>query len=305
MTTTTMDAQELGQSQLTIGDLAARTGLTPASIRMWEARHGFPEPRRLPSGHRRYAEADVELIHRVLRRRAAGIRLEVAIAEAAASAPPATPSVFAELRRRHPHLAAFRLRKTTLLALSWAIEDECCARAQRPTLFGVFQHERYYHASLPRWNELARVARSTMALAEFTSRRSNEERPVRVDLAPDAPMRREWAVVCDAADLPAALTAWELPGQTTVPDRHRLFEAVWTIDPRAVRDAARVCAQVAASAGVAEAGPLLHELAEDPSPSRIDAAGMTTLFNRVVAYVDRVGDVPSKGPLQEGRASGR
>jgi len=289
MTTSTAEAQEDGQLELTIGDLARRTGLTPAVIRMWESRHNFPGPRRLPSGHRRYAERDVELIHGVLRRRDAGIRLEVAIAEASASSPPATPSVYAELRRKHPHLDAHRLKKTTLLALSWAIEDECCARAQRATIFGGFQREHYYRPSLSRWNELARVARSTMAIAEFTSQPTADERPIRVPLAPDAPMRREWAVVCDASDFPAALTAWELPGQTTVPDRHRLFEAMWTVDPRAVRDAARVCAQVAATAGVAEAAPVLYELAADPSPSRIDPAGMTTLFNRVVAYVDRVG----------------
>ena len=289
MTTSTAEAQEDGQLELTIGDLARRTGLTPAVIRMWESRHNFPGPRRLPSGHRRYAERDVELIHGVLRRRDAGIRLEVAIAEASAWSPPATPSVYAELRRKHPHLDAHRLKKTTLLALSWAIEDECCARAQRATIFGGFQREHYYRPSLSRWNELARVARSTMAIAEFTSKPTADERPVRVPLAPDAPMRREWAVVCDASDFPAALTAWELPGQTTVPDRHRLFEAIWTVDPRAVRDAARVCAQVAATAGVAEAAPVLYELAADPSPSRIDPAGMTTLFNRVVAYVDRVG----------------
>jgi hypothetical protein len=102
-------------------------------------------------------------------------------------------------------------------------------------------------------------------------------------------MRREWAIVCDAVDLPACLAAWELPGQTTVADRDRIFEAVWTIEPQAVRDAARVCAQVARSAGVNEAAPLLYELAEDPVPRALDVAGATVLFNRVVAYVDRLG----------------
>ncbi|CAN5320806.1 hypothetical protein BH18ACT9_BH18ACT9_02150 [soil metagenome] len=277
-------------ASITIGDLARRTGLTPAVIRVWETRHGFPRPHRLESGHRRYDESDVELVQGVLRRREAGIRLEVAIAEAAAWSPPATPSVFAELRRRHHHLVPHRLKKSTMLALSWSIEDECCARAQRATIFGAFQHEDYYRPAVPRWMELARVAHSTMVLAEFTSQTSAlEEGPIRVELASDAPMRREWAVVCDAPDLPAALSAWELPGQTTVPERHRLFEAVWTIDPQAVRDAARVCAQVAQSAGVAEAGPLLYELAGDPLPSRIDPAAATTMFNRVVAYVDRLG----------------
>ena len=285
-----MEKQE-AQPNLTIGDLARRTGVTPAVLRMWESRHGFPVPRRLESGHRRYAESDVALVERVLHRRDAGIRLDVAIAEAAGSTAPGSPSVFAELRRKHPHLAPHRLKKSTLLALSWALEDEFCARAGTPVLFGAFQTERFYRPSAPRWNELARVARAAMVLADFpaVADEGDPHRPTRVPLAEDAPMRREWAVVCDAPDLPACLTAWELPGQSEVPDRHRLFEAVWTIEPRAVRDAARVCAQVAQSAGVVAAGPLLYELADDPAPGVIDVLGATTLFNRVVAYVDRLG----------------
>ena len=78
-------------------------------------------------------------------------------------------------------------------------------------------------------------------------------------------MRREWTVVCDAPDYPALLTAWELPGQSTVPDRQRLFEAIWTVEPAVVRDGARACAQVALQLGHAEAAPLLYELARQPA----------------------------------------
>lgn len=289
MTTTRPEKQE-GQPNLTIGDLARRTGLTPAVIRMWESRHGFPRPHRLESGHRRYDESDVALVERVLRRRDAGIRLEVAISEAAAAAAPSTPSVFAELRRRHPHLAPHPLRKATLLALSRALEDECCARAQSPHLFGAFQERRFYTASAPRWNELARVARSTIVFADFPGLADVDVQhlPTQVPLSADAPMRREWSLVCDAVDLPACLAAWELPGQSAAPDRDRLFEAVWTVEPRAVHDAARVCAKVALDAGVPQAGRLLHEPTGDPGPTSADLAGATALFNRVVAYVDRL-----------------
>lgn len=274
--------------ELTIGDLARRAGVSTAVLRMWESRYGFPEARRLASGHRRYADADVELVRHVLRRKAAGVRLDVAIAEAAASAPPASPSIFAELRRRHPALAVHRLRKSTLIALSWAIEDECCAVADHPVLFGAFQRGRFYEASAGRWSELARVARSAVVFADGWDPGAHTTRgPLRVDLAADAPMRREWAVVCDALDSTACLSAWELPGQAGTPDRERLFEAVWTVDPVAVRDAARVAAAVAAEAGLAEATPLLYELAEPPA-APITAPAVTALFNRVVAYVDRL-----------------
>jgi DICT domain-containing protein len=282
-------AQPLGASDLTIGDLAQRTGVTQAVLRMWEARHGFPVPRRLASGHRRYSDADVDLVRQVMRRREAGIRLEVAIAEAAATRPPQSPSIFAELRRRHPALAVNRLQKSTLVALSWAIEDECCAIADRPVLFGAFQRGDLYEPSAPRWAELARVARSAIVFADHWDGTAAEASgPVRARLEEDAPMRREWAVVCDAADATACLSAWELPGQTEVPDRKRVFETVWTVDPVAVRDAARVAASVAADAGVLAARPLLYELADTPAPRVTDPAAVTALFNRVVAYVDRL-----------------
>ena len=279
------------EGTLTIGDLAERTGLSPATLRMWESRHGFPRPQRRDSGHRRYAESDVSLVMQVIRRRDAGARLEVAIAEvalaqASVQSPPSAPSVYAAVRGTYPALQPHRLKKSSLIALSWAIEDECCARAESPMTFGGFQEERYFRAAQERWTELARIARSTMAFADFG------ESPVPVagislvHLPGDAPMRREWVVVCDAPDYPAMLTAWELPGQSTVPDRKRLFEAIWTVEPAAVRTAARACAQVALQLGHSQAAPVLYELAENPPAPPAELLKATSLLNRVVAYLD-------------------
>jgi len=286
-------------ADLTIGDLAARTGLSAATLRMWEQRHGFPVPHRLESGHRRYDEDDVTAVARVRERQAAGIRLDVAIAEAVEraqrEAEPAAPSVYAELRSRHPHLAAHRLSKSTLLALSWAIEDEFCAKADRPLLFGAFQRGRYFEHASDRWRELARVSRASFVMGDFSdlddeAARTLPAQPVRVDLPEDAPMRREWAVICDSVELPVALTAFELPGQSRVADRDRVFESIWTIDPAAVRDASRVCARVAADNGHADAAaPVLYELAEPPRPGTTDLVAVTAMFNRMVSYVDRFG----------------
>lgn len=292
-------ADEPQVTGLSIGDLAERTGLAPATLRMWESRHGFPRPRRLDSGHRRYDVRDVELVRQVLRRRDSGSRLEIAIAavalaQAAFTEPPGAPSVFATVRRLHLGLHPQRLTKSTLLALSWAIEDECCARAEQPVIFGAFQDERYYRAARERWTELARIARSTMVFAGFAAEPTPVDRTTFVLLPQDAPMLREWAVVCDAPDHPAMLTAWELPGQSSVPDRQRLFECIWTVDPGAVRDAARSCAQVAQQLGHEDAAPLLYELADNPPPSPAELLAATSLLNRVVAYVDRADQLPEE-----------
>lgn len=297
MNTQLRSAQGVDGSQLlTIGDLAERTGISPATLRMWEQRHGFPVPRRLESGHRRYLEADVEAVADVVRRRDSGVRLDVAIADTLVRSAPGAPSVYAELRRKHPHLPVQRLHKRTLLALSWAVEDEFCAKAERAVLFGAFQREPYYEAARARWRELALVARSAFAFAEFpeldhaqvlgTGARPG---PVLVPLSAEQPMAREWAVICDAVHLPAALTAWELPGQADVPDRERVFESIFTVDPVAVRDAARVCARVAESAGAAEAAPALYELADQPGAGTTDLAAVSAMFGRVLSYVDRFG----------------
>ena len=189
-----------------------------------------------------------------------------------------------------------RLKKSTLLALSWAIEDEFCAKAERAVLFGAFQRERYYDAARSRWAELALVARSAFAFAEFpdldrpqVSGAGARPGPVLVPLPPEEPMAREWAVVCDSMDLPAALTAWELPGQAGVPDRERVFESMFTVDPDAVRDAARVCAGVARRAGAGEAAPALYDLADRPRAGTTDLAAVSAMFGRVLTYVDRFG----------------
>lgn len=293
MNTLSRFAQEPGpeHSGLSIGDLAERTGLSPATIRAWEQRHGFPVPARLDSGHRRYGEAAVGTVMAVLRRREAGVRLDVAIAEATrdtSDAAPGSPSVFATLRTNQPHLATHRLKKSTLLALSWAIEDEFCARADRAHIFGAFQTTAYWQRASDRWAELARVSSSAFVFADFDAP-SAEHRPVLVPLSDDAPMRREWVVVCDSADLPVALTAWEVPLARRVRDGDRIFETMWTVEPAAVRDAARVCARVAGGAAPEQAAPVLYALAAQPAPGLANLGSVTSLFNRVVGYVDRFG----------------
>ncbi len=286
------------EATLAIGDLAERTGLSTATLRMWESRHGFPVPHRLESGHRRYREEDVEAIQAVLRHKDAGTRLELAIVNAMADAEPAAPSIYAYLRRRHPGLGVHRLKKSTLIALSWAIEDEFCAKADQAAIYASFQRARYFDLARPRWTELARVAQGATVFADFPES-DLDARPVQIALPEDAPMRREWAVVCDSSELPVVLTAWELPGQVDVPERQRLFESMWTVNGKAVHDAARVCEAVARQHrsgidGPASDGQPIHGATSEADPvlSRPhspDLSAVTALFNRMVAYVDRIG----------------
>ena len=105
------------------------------------------------------------------------------------------------------------LTKRAMLAISRAIEDECCAQAERPVLIGAFQEQRFFHHSEPRWRELARTAELAIAFADFPHDRLDHLGLLELTLADDAPLRREWAVVCDAPNAAACLAGVERPGQ--------------------------------------------------------------------------------------------
>jgi MerR family transcriptional regulator, light-induced transcriptional regulator len=275
------------RSTLSIGEIAVRTGVPTATLRSWESRYGFPRPTRLRGGHRRYSESDVDAVHQVLRRRAEGMALKAAVRDVTPDPFP-TRSVFAELRRRHPHIAPQVLSKPSLVALSHAIEDECCARAARPLLFGGFQQEKHLRGSAARWTELARTARAAVAFAGLSrSVVLPSGRLVQVALPPDAPLAREWLVVCDAVDLPACMTAVELPGQGgQEPEDDRRFEMLWSVDPRVVRDASLV-AQALADEYAPEWRPAGLRMADDGPPhASHDLGRASELFNRMLRYLE-------------------
>jgi MerR family transcriptional regulator, light-induced transcriptional regulator len=268
-------------TELTIREVVARTGVPAATLRVWETRHGFPAPTRLASGHRRYSPADCDAIERVVAERARGLSLQAAIARVLSAPVAAEPSLFAALRRARPALSPQVLPKRALTALSRAIEDEICARAERPLLFGAFQRERFYRASERRWRELARTAELAVALADFERPRVRRGGVSELPLPADAPLRREWALICDGERLSVALTAWELTDEAAVRDRERRFETLWTVEPAAVRVVATRAAELAAEI----APELIRPLAERPAPAPPDLADVMALMSRCLAYL--------------------
>jgi MerR family transcriptional regulator, light-induced transcriptional regulator len=278
------------QDGLSIGDLARQTGVPAATLRSWEDRYGFPRPQRRAGGHRRYEAGDTALIREILRLRASGMNLQAAIGQAAARGAEAGLSVFAGLRRRHPGLVPQELSKATLLALTRAMEDECCARAEHAALFAGFQQERFYRQSRERWKELIRTARVAVIFADFGESSEPDASPLTVRIPADAPLRREWFMVCAAPDYPAFVSGWEFPGQTGAPDARRRFEVLWSVDPPVVRDAALICAQIARalSPGL---GRLLGDLPDGtPPPASADLHRAIGLFNRMTSYLDKQND---------------
>jgi DICT domain-containing protein len=229
---------------LGIGELSRLTGASQATLRAWERRHDLLHPRRLPGGHRRYRAQDAELIRHVLAERAAGAPMRLAITRARERVREPQTSIYATLRRRRPDLQPQPLGVPMMLALSRAIEDESLSRAERPVLFGAFQRERFYRSSASRWRELAAGAAFAAVFADFAHPSEPEDGPAEVPVDRDHPLSREWAVVCDATGHAVCLFGWERPGSE---DAGRRFDAVWSVEPDVVREAARICMQVASA----------------------------------------------------------
>jgi len=273
---------------LSIGEVSRRTGIPVPGLRNWEQRYGLPRPERLPSGRRRYRESDCALLAEVLRGRAQGLSLSAAVAHALSGAAPfQETSIFAGLRRRHPGLPMHVMTKTMLLAVTHAIEDECCARAQRAVLVGCFQRVRFYRAARARWTDLAGTAEQTVVFADFGERRDQPGPLAEIPIAEDSPLRREWVLICDAADNPACLAGWERPGQESRRDPDRIFEMVWSVDPQVVRSAARIGAGLAAAAGFEVPAPLQARLSEEASESSADLRRAGGVLERTFDYLSR------------------
>lgn len=270
--------------ELSTAQLASRTGLPAGTLRMWESRHGFPAPARLPGGHRRYSERDVDAVLEVLRLRRQGLSLPAAIGRARRQEPAGDTSVFAGLRRRRPDVAPSVLPKRVVLALSHAIEDEYLARAANGLVFGSFQRERFYRIAERRWRELARTAQLAVALADFSCAEDPAGAPSEVPVTLRHPVAREWTVIVDAPGAHACLSAWEQPSQTELPDRERRFEMMWSFEPDVVHTAADVAAELLWSLSPAVARRL-PEPPEDAATGAEEMRFAAALAQRMVGYL--------------------
>ena len=273
-------------NDLAIKDVAERTGIAPGTIRMWEQRYGFPEPQRTQSGYRRYTDDDVEALRRVASFRRVGLSIPAAIERVRTDDVGSDrPSIYAAVANLDPSARPQLLRKSTLVALSQAIEHEALARAASPVLFASFQEERFYRPAERRYRRLAAQSDAACVFAAFGEARRPRGGPVELPIDVDDAIGNEWAVIVDAPGYCASLLAWEHPREEAV-DAERRFEAIWTVHPRATRRAAQVAAKLAGQIDPGYGAELDALLADRPLAVESPAPGLTALANRAIAYIE-------------------
>ena len=277
-------------TDLPIKEVAEQSGIASGTLRMWEQRYGFPKPQRTSNGYRSYSAEDVETLRRVQAYRHRGLSIASAIERAIEDGSHSDrPSLYAAVAASGRDIRPQILRKSTLIALSRAIEHETLASAAAPVLIGAFQHESFYRAVDPRYRRMAKQADIAVVFADFEAERSPSGGPVEIPIAPEDALGNEWAVVVDAPGYSACLLAWEQPGVTEPgedDDGDRRFEAIWTLDPVATRRAAQAAARLVARADPSLGAELDQILLERPLAIADSAPALTALTNRIVAYLE-------------------
>jgi DICT domain-containing protein/signal transduction histidine kinase len=156
-------------------------------------------------------------------------------------------SVLSELLRQMPQLRSHLYFKSSLTALSHAMEDRVLAGTDRPLLIASFQQEKFYRQEAHRYRRLGEISDQVYVLAapdtEFSDRISEYEL---VPFGPTDGLATEWHLIAIGAQSSACLICREkFVPPSDVPvlpeiDASRRFEGIWTFDRQVTIAAAHI-----------------------------------------------------------------
>ncbi|MGA1473777.1 MAG: DICT sensory domain-containing protein [Prochlorothrix sp.] len=135
--------------------------------------------------------------------------------------------------------------KTSLTALSHAMEDQVLASDDRPLVIATFQRERFYRQEAHRYRRIARQTGQVYVLAapetDFSSRSGDYET---VAFEPKDPLSQEWNLIIVGQQSASCLICHEReilhPLAKQAMDQSRQFEGIWTFDRGVVCRAAHL-----------------------------------------------------------------
>ena len=121
--------------------------------------------------------------------------------------------------------------KSSLVALSHALEDLVLFEAEEALVLANFQRERFYRQEAARYLRIHEVARQVYVLAAPETEFHAEEVPYeRVALDLDDPLANEWHLIVVSRRYAACLVCAEKPTHGKM-DAIRQFEGYWTFEP--------------------------------------------------------------------------
>lgn len=155
-------------------------------------------------------------------------------------------SVLAELLNALPHWRSQMYFKSSLTALSHAMEDRILAGTDAPLAIASFQRERFYRQEAHRYRRIAQRGDQVYVLAapetDF-SNHSGEYETIAFD--PTDALAQEWHLIIISSQYTNCLICRERTTPHTHPlesaiDNNRRFEGIWTFDREVTLKAAEI-----------------------------------------------------------------
>jgi DICT domain-containing protein/signal transduction histidine kinase len=156
-------------------------------------------------------------------------------------------SVLSELLRQMPQLRSHLYFKSSLTALSHAMEDRVLAGTDRPLLIASFQQEKFYRQEAHRYRRLGEISDQVYVVAAPDNQFSDlvEEYEL-VPFAQTDALANEWHLIAIGAQSAACLICREkIVPPSEIPvlpeiDPSRRFEGIWTFDRQVAIAAAHI-----------------------------------------------------------------
>ena len=155
-------------------------------------------------------------------------------------------SVLAQLLEALPHLHSQIYFKTSLIALSHAMEDQVLAGVEKPLVIACFQRERFYRQEAQRYRRIGQKSDQVYVLAAPEAHFKNASGiHETVAFKPEDALCHEWHLVVVAQTYATCLVCRERERITQMPevaemDQTRRFEGIWTFDRRVACEAAKM-----------------------------------------------------------------
>jgi DICT domain-containing protein/signal transduction histidine kinase len=151
-------------------------------------------------------------------------------------------SVLEDLLKALPDLRIQIYFKSSLTALSHAMEDQVLAGDDAPLVIASFQRERFYRQEAQRYRRIAdRTAQVYVLAAPEADFANGSDHYETVAFTPEDGLAQEWHLVVVGASYAACLVCRERslsPTETSTkalsPDQSRRFEGLWTFERRVV-----------------------------------------------------------------------
>ncbi|MCF2150713.1 ATP-binding protein [Desmonostoc muscorum LEGE 12446] len=133
--------------------------------------------------------------------------------------------------------------KSSLTAVSHAIEDLVLAATDQPLVIANFQQERFYRQEIPRYEKIAQHTDQVYVLAAPESDFGIVSAPyATIPFAPNDELAQEWHLIVIGQLYSACLICREhaSPIDSASLDQAREFQGIWTFDPEVCIQAARL-----------------------------------------------------------------